>query len=574
MKITAKSVLIFILLLIETMAYAGSQSYYVTNSGAGSKNGNSIANAWSVTDFNNKANWSLTDNSGKIDPGDTVFFSGVITSQISLPEAVSGRPNSYITLDGWEGGTCNPVKNRDCSTAASVKRNESKGISNIAIRVNGNSYIAIQDFELSECDNGILAVGPNSGNKRSTHLLIRRNYIHDCYGAGIQQTTSSSAVKGIDYVTIGGADGDGNLIYDTLTFGKVGYSDNHNLGLNHTDDSIISYNEIGNSFRKASNASNNISIHTSNRILVEYNTVYWPDGQACIVFKEFGGHDKIARFNNTYGCGAQGGIAVITNRGPQEDYYIYGNNIFDSEGGIQLYRQYNDIRIWSNVIHDISNEEGIAIIKEDGADQGDVYVYNNTISRAGADGGANDAGIRVHGTNPLNVRIMNNILVDNMRNGNGNQVYVTKNCENLLTSLDYNTYSYTNGQASIYYNSGNRDLTYIRKEGLELHGDDRNPGFNSGVNNDFTLDGTNINNGYPISGCFDVPIQGKNQHICYEDAIDPDSTDWSQSPPKVGIAKQGDYGSWERGAYVYKEGHGSSVTASAPAPPSPIWIVE
>ena len=70
--------------------------------GKGARSGESLSNAWSVSDFNSSANWSAADNSAKIDPGDTVYFSGTITSELA-PKG-SGKSGNYVTLDGLESG--------------------------------------------------------------------------------------------------------------------------------------------------------------------------------------------------------------------------------------------------------------------------------------------------------------------------------------------------------------------------------------------------------------------------------------------------------------------------------------
>jgi hypothetical protein len=77
------------------------------------------------------------------------------------------------------------------------------------------------------------------------------------------------------------------------------------------------------------------------------------------------------------------------------------------------------------------------------------------------------------------------------------------------------------------------------------------------ADDDYTLNGIHINNGADLSQCFDVSVQGKNYQICYEDALDPDATDWKTTPPTVKMTKQGDHGAWERGAYVYRKDNSS-----------------
>ncbi len=76
-------------------------SYFVTQSGAGSQNGLSLANAWSVATYNA---------SGVPTGGDTVFFSGTITSGVVTSTNGTGNGASRLTLNftGSCGG-CNPA---------------------------------------------------------------------------------------------------------------------------------------------------------------------------------------------------------------------------------------------------------------------------------------------------------------------------------------------------------------------------------------------------------------------------------------------------------------------------------
>jgi hypothetical protein len=72
-------------------------THHVTQSGAGSANGTSEANAWSVADFNTSGNWSSTvGTSGKISPGDTVMLHGTFTSGIIVRG--SGQSANRITI--------------------------------------------------------------------------------------------------------------------------------------------------------------------------------------------------------------------------------------------------------------------------------------------------------------------------------------------------------------------------------------------------------------------------------------------------------------------------------------------
>ena len=66
-----------------------------------------------------------------------------------------------------------------------------------------------------------------------------------------------------------------------------------------------------------------------------------------------------------------------------------------------------------------------------------------------------------------------------------------------------------------------------------------------------------IDHGMPIQEptAWNPPtIQGVNykEEVFLDLGLCPDNTDWSSTPPRVHVARQGDYGTnWERGAYIY-----------------------
>lgn len=73
---------VLVALLTCLSVLGNGQIYYVTQSGAGTRSGADLSNAWSVSDFNNTSTWSATDNASLIDPGDWVIFDGTITTPI------------------------------------------------------------------------------------------------------------------------------------------------------------------------------------------------------------------------------------------------------------------------------------------------------------------------------------------------------------------------------------------------------------------------------------------------------------------------------------------------------------
>jgi hypothetical protein len=100
--------------------------------------GKSPSNAWSATQFNNASNWSATEDADKIDPGDTVYFSGTITSKLTPPKG--GAVSAKITMDGYVEGSCTP-KTVFCSSAAKLSYNFPP------LELTGdNDYLIIKDF--------------------------------------------------------------------------------------------------------------------------------------------------------------------------------------------------------------------------------------------------------------------------------------------------------------------------------------------------------------------------------------------------------------------------------------------
>ena len=58
--------LFFAVIMITSTIYAADESYYVSQSGAGERNGMTVENAWALVDFNNPDNWSKDESLKKI----------------------------------------------------------------------------------------------------------------------------------------------------------------------------------------------------------------------------------------------------------------------------------------------------------------------------------------------------------------------------------------------------------------------------------------------------------------------------------------------------------------------------
>jgi hypothetical protein len=92
--------LALILFALTAASVSSAATYYVTQSGAGGKDATSLASAWPVTAY------SASSAPGG---GDTVVFSGTLTSKVTIPTSGSSN-SSRLTLD-FTGATfsgCNP----------------------------------------------------------------------------------------------------------------------------------------------------------------------------------------------------------------------------------------------------------------------------------------------------------------------------------------------------------------------------------------------------------------------------------------------------------------------------------
>ena len=558
-------------------------NWYVTQSGAGSNasetgawvsSPSSVGQAMSVAQFNNSVNWI---NNGNIDPGDTVFFSGTITSGISLPSGQGGLSGNYITIDGWEGGTCNPVADHDpttfgsdnnidlgaCPDAALVDLDST---STNGITLNSNDYIILQDFEVRDSNHGIILNGTTSG---IDYVTVRRNYVHDCYRPAFTNYLGGTTN---DYNTIGGALGDGNFFYNNSEINRtVGITPQH---VNLTGNNLIfSYNEVSSDFVGSSSfSSNSIEVHEGNYQLLEYNSVSYSSPDALISLKKAGGQYKIVRFNKLFK--GRYAISISTDAG-NENVYVYGNFMYDitdqlEQNGLgqalRCFYSYDNIHFWSNVIS-YTDSRGIAVFTQSGNTQGNVYVYNNTVYKAGQNSALsadNRNGLYIYSVgDALRLNVKNNIISDSDIS-TYNQIYNNQVPDAYVSSWDENQYYYTGQTAQIYWTSsytGSLMSTLVDNSAFGDNGEVSDPSFvdaNGTDNTDGTADdnlrldtgSTAINAGEDLSQCFYVAIQGVTQTMCYDHGLDPDGTDWTTTPPTVAVISRDDHG-WSRGAYVY-----------------------
>ena len=569
-----------IFFLIISPVFGADTSYYVTQSGTSPYDGKAAGSAWRVSDFNTASNWDSSDNADKIDPGDTVYFSGPITTTIQVQG--SGTAGNYITLDGYEAGECDPIGTGECG--ATIDKNCTPSLNNCGggrycspaitdhgIVVVAKDYIIIQDFTAKNLATGIYVAGDGDSSATADWVTIRRNYITNTKTPGIWVGQAEPSYSSTTNCTIGGELGNGNLVYNSGWSDSYGCCEPTETCLEGSDpwdveargdDLIVSYNKFGND-GTAVWPGNILECGDSSNVLIEYNDIYGASMETGIALKEHGVVNAIVRFNKVHDCPDTGqGNGITATSHPLEgvrthNVYIYGNEIYGNYWGITVYYGAYNVHIWSNIIRD-NIRMGIA--QYDGGGGGVdgksySYMYNNVIADNGTAGLDEDVptGIYMDTSILPGSSIKNNIFYNNRAAdiSNPNQIYIVGSGAT-NTTLEHNTYYHTGGTAHMYWNGTNYTLAGIQGIGQEdaaPDGELADPGFMPGVDN-YRLDGTNIDDGADLSECFDITIQGTLHTVCYQDALHP-STDWTTTPPTVVTASQGSYGiGWERGAYV------------------------
>lgn len=513
--------------------------------------------------------------------GSTFYFSGGFSTRIDNG-SIYGTSGNPVVLDGYEAGDCDPL-NSVCSSSALLNDGMDIGSNS-----GGPDHITVQDFRMTKTSSGfcfgfMADVSESDGSGWMEHLIFRRNYIYETYGAmGVFYRTKYLTVENNKWAHFAqGEDVNSALAFncceDTIIKGNV---------FEHDEDSYPDY----------TTSANFVATHGMQRTLVENNVIHGSPTGSCLTFKEDGfspyngdTDDVIIRYNLIYDCAAQSsdqsgkGISLVM-RDTQslDDVYVYANFVFETGGSsARASTRVTNVRWWSN-IWAAGEDHGLLIgYHTSGETPPDyAYCYNNTIVRANKNDETwdNCGGIVI--TSGTNLNFKNNILWNNRPSGGGskyNQFYSDVS----VASLEHNTLYHSDSTATWYYDSGFRSLSTMQGsydfEDDSPAGTVTDPGFTDPngadntyetVDDDYTLDGNHINNGVDLGGTndFSITVQGTIYYMGYAIGLDP-STDWTATPlPTVVTASQDDYGSWERGAYVYtgnggggEEGTGKAI---------------
>ncbi len=454
-----------------------------------------------------------------------IYIVSTIRSKIKIPS--SGTSTHYITYKGNYPGHAG-VLNFD---------------GNPMLDTNSKDYIIIDGLTLQ---NGTIGISANN----SDHIIIKNCTIHTMSLKGIISKNSSN-------VTIGGTRGNGNDIYNCGV--DTGGQD---ISLSNNSNTTISYNKLY--ATETSYGIDGVAVHWSNDVLIEYNTIHSHNhssgqhGEDGVDIKN-DNNGVIVRFNHIYDHRYQTGITVQMG---SHNVQIYGNDVHNNKwGGVYIKRgcegsdNMHNIDIWANLIY--KNGAGVIISNSGGSSCGgpaniyDVGIYNNVLAENGNWEGnsVSRAGVAIlFGSGHI---VKNNIFYKNHGKYGGNtyeQVYLN---DDSSVTFNYNYYYYPGvSERDIFYVAGSeKRLAEFKSLGQEAHGAERDPKFTDADNNNYTLASD--------SPCID---SGTNLNITFAEAIDPNRTNFNAFPPLVGIADQRDYGSWEKGAYIYGQSDGNSLS--------------
>lgn len=317
-------------------------TYFVTQSGAGSANGSTLGNAWSVANFNTAGNWSSTPGtSGKISPGDTVTLNGTFTG--SLNTQGDGASGNVITINFASGAkfSASPYS----GTAITVKNNylTVDGVDNTQVRfeslANGTGLasqvdctfvvvLSAHDVTVKNCKCGphyIRTIGPEQ-NQYGTAIFVNSSSAN-CNNFTADNNVFSNMFNGIVTNWGNGASGvtitNNNLSYQNW---GIGIGDRGNAG-----DSLTGVLVKGNNVSQWANW-DDTSLANNNH----HNGVFlvWNNGTGTV--------DGAVIANNFFGANTGGTMSgQVHSNGNVTNLYVI-NNVFapglgDSIGNAACY---------------------------------------------------------------------------------------------------------------------------------------------------------------------------------------------------------------------------------------------
>lgn len=485
--------------------------YYVAQKSNGRGDGTNFSNRMSVTNHN----------SSKFSPGDVIILcGGVINSVVNAPSSgASGNPITYTN---------------DNKNPSVLKAYASSG----SMRISEKKHIVIDGLDIRDGRIGISI-------KNSEYVTVKKCYVYNMDAKGIYGGGSSSSSK-VRHLTVGGASGDGNEVYNVGT--DTGGGD---YAFEWAEDLIISYNKgIGDPKGKGVDG---IVMTASNKVLIEYNLLKdhaapYPVGEDGMDIK---GTKNVIIRNNITTNNRCGGIKINFHK-PLSlscDTIIvyhnlsYGNDYnFNASGG-DTGEAHSNIFAWGNIFHSARSGNVVGLTSQGR----NFHFYNNTVF------GFTSGKSALYLNRGSNYYIKNNIF-----GGQDSNRMIWANVSFSVVTVDNNLYFNPNEKSTIYRNG-----SWISAVNVDTKGKDVDPKFANFKNHNFRLNNGSpaLNSGLSISGSPpSITVFGKKYSFSYADILDP-TTDWSVFPPAVKKVNQNDNNEgWVKGAY----GNQSSIQVHAP----------
>lgn len=569
----------------ELKNIASGNIYFVSETGAGTKTGDSYDNRASIATHNaGEGVFSSLE-------GDTVILCGEFATPVIVP--VSGTSTNWITYDGnasaynaaAEDAIITSYSSESKQSGFCIYEKEYITVKNIlvdwgyteemgtsmdnvwGIQVSKSNNILIESCTMSHVQNGMLI------SIESHDVEVIKCLIEEVAESGIYIYASDNS-NYPHHITIGGSKENGNTLKN-CTY-KTKWDENrvsYDVRLSpFVSNVIISYNHMF--ADQPYHGMSGILAHSCRNLLIENNTIHNHDTfnhRAAISLKSEQPHQLVSNviirrnriFNETSNDNSYTipSHAIVIS-GNWEHVYIYGNNITNCGAGINVnYARWTSpsthsdginshhMHIWSNIINETTSH-GIVIDGYSGGTDmiSDVYIINNTFNRVAYKTSVYDyAAIsnRLPSSRISNVNIINNIIVDaRVETSEPYAIYpedeANFNCEN-------NTIYYTTNPNPDY-----EPLFVDFKNNFALQ--QGSPMIDSGI----VVFGPSVfhDSTVALGGVFD-----------YQQTIDPYHTDWDVFPPEVNLVDQDDFGtSWERGACIFDEDNVSAPTELSAIP--------
>lgn len=517
---------------------ANAETFYVTQSGQGTRTGASYANAWSEAQFETASNWSASETTSRIDPGDTVYLCGTFPANLSseIRPAGNGSSTEAIVIRGDCAGAPFLVTGSHASNSGVRVRDRSYlTLSNLRFESDLSVEIRIQDSHHITVQNSTIQTSRNKGIETSGsghHITIAGNTIRSMAPGG----------GGADGIAIWQGPWDHVYIYrnriSDFTHSGINvmgyYPETTPPTLNEVSYVYIYENEIDLPTRGYGHG---FGFNESNHIYFFRNYVHGLRARSQISARDVFVYNNV--FANTRNC-----CSTATEAGCSEAYA----NCADADKRYYGTGQALDLSAYSSA-------------------PTNVHIVNNMVLHAA------ESGVRVLTSEPIvGLKVINNAFA-NTSNANSPS---DDPAGSSATWIDYSfavetatlsDFTFTHNlvhspvrTVDIRYGSNAYTVAQWNAFGTSEVVTDANVANNPGISGYVPASASSplVNTGTALVGPPD-PSGGLPSNGTYAHALDP-STDW---PNAVVVANQNDYGGgWERGAFVYTTGQANLGAAS------------